>query len=290
SPVHIHMGASHYLAHVVPLSCASLPAGEAAWVQLVFDEPVCAMPGDRYIVRDAQARHTIGGGVVLDPEAPQRKRRSPERLTWLQAVFAMHVDGGLSNLLEQAPWGLDAHQVMRLMRRAHHELAAPPGALWVSARGGQATRTLILEKHRDALCAQVLQTMASFHVRFPDEPGVDSARLRRLAMPTVPESSWPALLEWLIDQGQLVRNGPWLHLPDHAVKLAPPEHELAERLLPLIHAGGFDPPWVRDLADQLSEAEERVRQILLKLLRRGELYQVVRDLFYHREQVISLAH
>ncbi|HEY9278710.1 MAG TPA: SelB C-terminal domain-containing protein, partial [Eoetvoesiella sp.] len=32
-----------------------------------------------------------------------------------------------------------------------------------------------------------------------------------------------------------------------------------------------------------------VRQLLRKLVRRGELFQVVRDLFYHREQVARMA-
>ncbi|MDS1139075.1 selenocysteine-specific translation elongation factor [Pusillimonas sp. SM2304] len=289
SPLHIHLGASHYLAHAVPLSQASLSAGESGWVQLVFDQPVCALPGDRYIARDAQARHTVGGGVVLDPGAPQRKRRSPGRLAWLRAVSELHAGGGLPALLQQAPWGLDEHEVMRLTRRAQDELAPPEGALWVATRGGQAARTLILEKHWDALNGQALEAMVSFHARWPDEPGVDTARLRRMALPALPETLWRAVRDSLLDEGRLARNGPWLHLPGHAATLAPQEAELAARLLPLIHAGGFDPPWVRDLAAQLNEAEGGVRQILLKLLRRGELYQVVRDLFYHREHMLRLA-
>ena len=66
-----------------------LSAGESARVQLVFDTPVCALPGDRFIVRDAQAAHTIGGGVVLDPFAPSRRRRSAERLRYLDAIERM---------------------------------------------------------------------------------------------------------------------------------------------------------------------------------------------------------
>ena len=53
------------MAHVVLLESESLSAGESAQVQLVFDTPICAMPGDRFIARDAQATHTVGGGVVL---------------------------------------------------------------------------------------------------------------------------------------------------------------------------------------------------------------------------------
>jgi len=289
SPLHIHIGAAHYLAHAVPLSGSTLAAGATGWVQLVFDQPVCAMPGDRFIARDSQARHMLGGGIVLDPDAPQRKRRSPERLAWLQAVSELHAGAGLPGLLQQAPWGLDEYHVMRLLRRSADALEPLAGALWIATRGTQAPRILILQTHLDALAHHTLQTLESFHQRWPDEPGIGAARLRRMALPTLPEPLWMALCERLIDAGRLARNGPWLHLPDHAVTLAPQEEELAQRLLPLIHAGGFDPPWVRDLASQLNQTEQQVRQILLKLWRRGDLYQIVRDLFYHREQVLRLA-
>ncbi|MEB2398264.1 MAG: selenocysteine-specific translation elongation factor [Alcaligenaceae bacterium] len=289
SPLHIHLGASHFLAHAVPLSSATLAAGAAGRVQLVFDQPICAMPGDRYIARDAQARHTVGGGIVLDPDAPPRKRRSPERMAWLGAVAALYAGGSLADLLRVAPWGLDEHQLLRLARRGPDGIAAPEGALWLAASGGQAPRRLILQSRWDALAGQVSNTLASFHERWPDEPGVDTARLRRMALPAMPEALWPALCEHLFDTGRLARNGPWLHAPGHTAALAPQEAELAERLLPLINEGGFDPPWVRDLTRHLGKDEEHVRQLLLKLLRRGELYQVVRDLFYHRDQIARLA-
>lgn len=246
------------------------------------------MSGDRYIIRDAQARHTIGGGVVLDPNAPQRKRRSPARLAWLDAISELHAGGTVLSLLQQAPWGLDEPHAMRLMSRTLDDLTLPEGALWVSARGAQAPRVLILRSQWSVLTAQVLQTMQSFHQNWPDEPGVNAARLRRMALPTAPDALWEALCDELIATATLSRNGPWLHIPGHAVTLTAQETELAERLLPLIHEGEFNPPWTRDLASQLNESEDLVRHVLLKLLR-GELYQIVRDLFYHREQVIRLA-
>ena len=77
TPLHVHIGAARHLAHAVPLSAETLAPGQSGWAQLVFDAPVCAMPGDRYIVRNAQATRTVGGGRVLDPNAPDRKRRAP---------------------------------------------------------------------------------------------------------------------------------------------------------------------------------------------------------------------
>lgn len=289
APLHIHLGAAHYLAHAVPLSSTALAPGDTGWVQLVFDQPVCAMPGDRYIARDAQARHTVGGGLVLDPNAPQRKRRSPERLAWLQAVAVLQADDGLSALLQQAPHGLDEHEVMRLLRRPLDSSSLPQNALWVSASGSQTASRLILQSHWDALADHALHVLGTFHERWPDEAGVDTTRLRRMAWPTLPDALWLALRDTLLSDGRLARNGPWLHLPDHAVSLSPVEAELAQRLLSLLHAGRFDPPWVRDLARDLDEDEDQVRRTLLKLMKSGKVYQVVRDLFYHHEHIMALA-
>ena len=57
----------------------------------------------------------------------------------------------------------------------------------------------------------------------------------------------------------------------------------------LLLAGAFDPPWVRDLAQDTGQKEELVRQLLRKLARQGVLFQVVKDLFYAQEHMNALA-
>lgn len=289
TPLHVHLAAAHHIAHAVPLSPDPLPIGHTGWVQLVFDEPVCSMPGDRFIVRNAQANRTIGGGMVLDANAPDRKRRSPQRLAWLKAVAELRQGSGLRGLLDEAPFGLDEQQLMRLMGRAPQQHELPSDALWVQPGTGSAVRTLILQSHWEHLGRTVEEALSHFHERWPDEPGLDAARLRRVALPTIPDTLWPALRDDLVAAKRLVRNGPWLHRPGHEASLSTEETELAERLLPAIHAGAFDPPWVRDLAGEFDEPEDRVRQLLRKMVRGGQAYQIVRDLFYHRQRVAQLA-
>ncbi len=289
APLHVHMGAARHVAHVVPISAESLQPGQSGWVQLVFDEPVCAMPGDRFIVRNAQATRTVGGGRVLDPNAPDRKRRAASRLAGLQALSEMLDGGGLQPVLAHAPQGLDEAALQRLTGRPVSEITTPAGARWIEPRNAQGSRTLILAPHWAALRERTEAALAAFHQGAPDEPGPDSARLRRMAMPAMPDTLWTSLLEELQGDGRIARNGPWLHLPSHTATLGQAESALAARLLPLLDEGAFDPPWVRDLARMQNVSEDAVRQLLRKLLRRGEVAQVVKDLFYHRDQVRKLA-
>jgi len=87
----------------------------------------------------------------------------------------------------------------------------------------------------------------------------------------------------------LLRSAPWLHLPEHAMMLSEEDQALARRLQPLIAAGRFDPPWVRDLAVIADEPEMRVREVLRKQVTQNTVYQVVRDLFYDPECISELA-
>ncbi len=89
APLHVHLGTQHQVVHVALLDGETLGPGQSARVQLVFERPVCALPGDRFVVRNAQANRTVGGGHVLDPFAPSRKRRSAERFAWLDAIQIM---------------------------------------------------------------------------------------------------------------------------------------------------------------------------------------------------------
>lgn len=98
-----------------------------------------------------------------------------------------------------------------------------------------------------------------------------------------------ALLETALAEGRLQSSGPWLHLPDHRVRLTEAEEGLKTRLWPLLEAQRFDPPWTRDLARSLDQPEAEVRLLLRKLARLGELTQVVRDLFYPQASLEAAA-
>jgi selenocysteine-specific elongation factor len=286
APLHVHLGTTHRVAHVALLEADTLASGHAARVQLVFDQPVCALPGDRFIVRNAQANRTVGGGRVLDPFGPARKRRTPERRAWLDALSAMLESQRIDGLLAQAPHGLKRSLIEHLSGMPAESLALPEGTRAVPLSGDV---LFIAASHWSGLQRRLVDALAAYHERSPDEQGPDMARLRRIAAPLVSDALWRALVDSSVDEKMIARSGPWLHLPAHSVTLDDAERALADVLLSSIARGRFDPPWVRDLARAHDVDEERVRQLLRKLARQGDVFQVVRDLFYHREAVRELA-
>ncbi len=284
--LHVHIGTGHHVAQVVPLEAEEVIRGQSTRVQLVFGKPVCAAPGDRFIVRDAQATQTLGGGVVLDPAAPARKRRSAERLRWLGAVESLHQGGDVAPLLDAAPYGLKIADLVRLTGLAADDMVLSEEAVTIDAGKD---RFVFHPQHWSDLRDRAIAALLRFHSQVPDEPGPDIGRLRRIALPEIPDGLWRALIATLVYERLMIRSGPWLHLPEHSVALSDADQALAQRLQPLIVAGKFDPPWVRDLAAASQEPEERIREVLRKSVTQGTVYQVVHDLFYHRECIGELA-
>jgi selenocysteine-specific elongation factor len=287
SPVHVHIGAAHHIAHIVPLDAEQLAAGRRGRVQLVFEQPLHAVPGDRFVLRNAQATQTIGGGVVLDPFGAARKRRSPARLAWLDALAAFVDNGDAAALLRASPSGLSGSELVRLTQLPLEGLALPPDTLRLPLAGGD---PLLVDPATLApLQDKVLAVLADFHARQPDEAGPELWRLKRMAAPDLGDALWSGLTARMLDAGLLARSGHSLHLPGHSVALSAVEEALAARLLPALQAGRFDPPWVRDLAKTCNVAEDSVRALLRKLARAGQLSQVVPDLFYHPAALAELA-
>ena len=287
SPLHVHLGAAHHTAHVVPLDCDALAPGHTGRVQLVLDAPVHAVPGDRFVIRNAQASATIGGGVVLDPFGPARKRRSNERLAWLDAMSSYVASGDLAALLACSPRGLRLSALTRLSLLPADRIAVPPDAVRIALTGGDVL--LIASASMLSLQERAIAALAQFHARAPDEAGPELWRLNRIVAPDAEDRLWSELVEQLIEAGRICRRGRSLHLPSHSVELSAQDQALATPLLAALLAGGYDPPWVRDLARENSMQEAEVRRLLRKLNRSGEVGQVVPDLFYHPARLAELA-
>src|SRR5262245_28289721 len=287
APVHVHVGAAHLTAHVALLEAEELRPGDSALAQIVLDKPHCACHGDIFVLRNHSAERTIGGGTILDPEAPARRRRAPERLDMLAALESATPRSALDALLERARFGVDLLRFRRSFNLPFDALIFSDESM----RRVHASGTDIgFSPYRwTDLGQSVCDGLAAFHSKNPDELGPDAGRVRRMWLPQLAATACAALLDELAAERKLVRSGPWLHLPTHGVSLSKAEQQLAERLLPLLEEGRYDPPWVRDLARKAGSTEVQVRQLLLRLTRRGEVYQVVKDLFYSKRVVAELA-
>src|SRR5260221_402789 len=101
-PVHCHLGTEDRVGRLAVLGARGIAPGDSGFVQVDFEQPIGALWGDRAIIRDHMARHTLAGGRVLDPGPPRRGRSRPERLAALAALAEADAGDALERLLETA--------------------------------------------------------------------------------------------------------------------------------------------------------------------------------------------
>ena len=285
TPVHLHLGAEDVPARISLLGVDEIAPGGEHWAQISVDRDIGALAGDRFILRDATARHTIAGGVVLDIFPPSRKKSSTERLAMLAALADPDPAGALRHAAEQQAAGVDltTHALNRNLDSA--TLAALCRQLNLKIVGA----TAFAPSRWQALEIRLLAALAAEHERAPDLTGVERDRLRRLTLPTLPRPAFDALLAAPLADGRIAQTNAWLHLPEHRVQLAAADRDLWLTLKPLLDAQPCNPPRVRDVARATGVGEDSVRALFKRIARHGDAWPVAPDHYFTAAAVAVLA-
>ena len=283
--VHLHLGAEDVPARIALLDGDEIPPGGEKRAQITVDRAIGTLAGDRFILRDASARHTLGGGSVLDIFPPNRRKRSPERLAMLNALASPDPATALQLAARQQNEGVD------LARYAlNRNLDAPALGTLVSQLGLQRIGdTAFSADNWQALENRLFAALTAEHERAPDMPGVERDRLRRLTLPTLPRPVFAALLAEPLRAGCIQQSHAWLHLPKHRVQLASGDRDLWATLKPLLAATPYNPPRVRDIARALGMHEDSIRALFKRIARFGEAYPVALDHYFTAEAVAELS-
>jgi selenocysteine-specific elongation factor len=285
-PVRFHHGARELGARIVHLREKPFAPGETGLVQLVLDGPIAAAANDRFIIRDWNATRTIGGGVIHDLRAPERKRRTPERLAELAALG--HKDAGIALeafLGAARGWcDLDAFFRDRAIDAATAETLTTNLEL---VRLGSAA---MLPKRWQAYRAASLDALDTYHRDHPDIPGLGSEHLRLGLSPRLPAPVFSTVLARLVAEGEIKLDRAWVSRVGHVVKLSPEEETVWASIRPLLNGEArFSPPRVRDIARSTGTPESFVRRLFKLAARRGDVDEVAHDHFFLRSATGELA-
>jgi selenocysteine-specific elongation factor len=289
TPVHVHLGAAEVMGHVSLLQATGIEPGGCGRAQIVLDRPIGALHGDHFILRDQSARQTVAGGVVLDPFAPERKARTSARLAVVAALERPTMLAAFRQLLNDASAGVDLSWFARnfnLRAEAAEALYRDIPMMMVNVAGG---RFGFAPPCWEAMQQKVLETLAAEHARAPEVLGLEGRRLRRVATPDLSWELFTALIDRMLAERRVARHGPWLHLPQHRIRLTGVEEKLWCAVAPLLLAAPFQPPWVRDIAWTLGAPEQQIRSLLQRVTMLGDTYEVMHDRFFTREAIAELA-
>ena len=287
-PVRFHTAALEIGARIVLLAEPIAP-GDEGLVQLVLAEPIPAIVGDAYVVRDTSAQRTVGGGRFLDLRAPGRKRCTPERHAMLAAHALDDPQAALAALLALPPHLVELSGFARDHALGEAETMSLIERLSLTPIAVGDQQFVLTRARWEQLEQRLRETLDIFHRENPDLPGIGLERLRLMTAPRLPAPAFAAALRSLGRAGAIALDGAWVSLAGHKVQMTPADEALWEGIRPLLGENSrFRPPRVRDIAGAIDVEEGRVRRLLKRALRMGWVDEVAHDHFFLRDTVAEM--
>ena len=287
-PVHFHIGTSRTPARVVPLEGHSISRGTRAPVQIVLARPLPLLCGDLYVVRDASAKRTIGGGWVIDPLAPKDRRRSDARraardaLSHPDAAEALDallgVDPGIVDLeLFAESRGLTEAELEEVLQLVEPDVFSNAGSTFAAERGKV-----------EAIGEPITAKLAGFHADHPDLPGMPLGLVRGISESRLPERIFDAVIAQLSHLNVIAAAANFVRLPSHKSTIRAADQVLWERVSDVLEARRFQPPPLSELAEELNRPVLELRKMCKTMVRLGALVEVRKDRFFLKSALADL--
>jgi selenocysteine-specific elongation factor len=286
--VRLFIGTAETIGRVIVLeSPGEVAPKKNALVQLVLNDPMVALSGDRFVIRDETSRRTLGGGIVLNPMGRRVRKPLETYLGRLGALERPLGPGNIEALLDlQESFAVTAARVAQILNVPALETGKALKndrfvKLSLGDEEGFTTTGKWEELKRFAMAA-----LTAHHRTEPLSPGLEMEALRERLPYEVGTRAFRALIDRLARESDLVREESLLRLKSHRVKLGGDEERLGERLAQALRNAGVHPPDLKQLADELKlgPAElARMRTLLAALEREGRVVKIATDLYFSRE-------
>jgi selenocysteine-specific elongation factor len=271
----LHLGTAEVSAVLSLLETNELGPGEPQLGQLFVAEPVVAVHGQPFVLREESPPATLGGGRVLQPSARRLRRRDQGSLARLDRLRSSDPVERVRAAL--AFMGLTAWTNRRLGALAGvtgNELEAALAALTTSGAlvdlpVGPRRAVRVLTEYAADLEERALRTLGRLHAAHPRHSAIPRAQLAASFPDLANEGLAAGLVERLKSQGKVVADARTVALHDFQPRLSQAERKLKAELADTIRSGGMSPP---DAAELAAAAGPRAGAVpdLLALLRDEE--------------------
>lgn len=251
----VHLGSRVVAARLRLLENVDLPPGGRAVARLRLSEPLFALAGDRFILRDWAEQQTLAGGVVLDPDPPRSRRERAAQLALLQERAANSDDAAIFVRTLLARDGVDERA--SVLRRSRFSAAQIEHAITAEAEQHRLislNRLVVEATWWKSLLNAARTAVDAGHRAHPELGSIPFTDLRAAIAPMLRS---PAARAFAADLAEAaiaalcaegyVRTAAGLRSSNHRPALPPRLREAGESLRRVLAEHPFDPPNRREL-------------------------------------------
>jgi selenocysteine-specific elongation factor len=284
----LHIATTQEEARLVVLSKDTIEPGEELFVQFIFQNPLVALPGDRFILRGSYAIQTIGGGTVLDI-LPLKHKRKTAGLEKIHDILSRGDD------LEKARYhiskggfsGVDENRLSILIGKDSLYTASLTEHLEKAGKIKMINKTAVQIDSFDTYQKTLLSIIDDFTKKNPLKVGISKEELR-MRLPAVDHHIFQSALDGCVRNSHIdvEKDKVKIHATEGAAGKVAGEDE--NNILKTLLRHGLTPPGLKELSTETGKKEKDLRDILNRLSFEGKAVKIKGDMYFHRDAIDDL--
>ncbi len=281
--IRFHLGTDETMGRVVLLDRDELLPGEEAYVQIIMEKPVVAYKGDSFVIRYYSPVDTIGGGTILDPNAPRQKRFKEEVLNDL----AVKEEGSLYDIvlyeLENSLQELSVADLVKktgnpgeLIKAEIEQLLEDEKIVDISAKGSYYLSVRTLE----VIYGQIADIIYKHQQKYPLRLGYPKEDMRSRLFSKFNPKTFNTVIKYFEKEGRLKSKNNLISTRDLMPKPGDKEKEAITIIGRIMADKLFSPPGLDQISAATGLAGQDLSEILTYMTDTDDLVKINADLYF----------
>ncbi|HXG52024.1 MAG TPA: selenocysteine-specific translation elongation factor [candidate division Zixibacteria bacterium] len=281
--IRVHLGTAERLGRIVLLGGEErVEPKQSAFCQIVLAEPLLALRGDHFILRDETAQRTLAGGTVLHPWAERHKRGETGLEERLDTLRRGDQDALTQALLDESKeFALPVEAIQQFLNLTAEELGdSIQKTAGLRSFNAEGERVYTTQAKWERLRQALLDALGAFHASHPLVPGMDMEELRGKLLYRLSPKIFRAVVDTLLAEKTIAKEENLLRLSTHRVQLGGAEKALMERIKRLLAEQPGTPPELKEIEKHLGVGRAKLAEVMRLLERDGSVVRVASELYF----------
>jgi selenocysteine-specific elongation factor len=282
-------GTSEIMCRVVLLDREELKPGESAFVQLRLEEETACMKGDRFVIRTYSPMLTIGGGTILEPNPPKRKRFRKEVIEELrikeQGNPAEVVERYLIQNSDKYP---ERKTIIKAAGNITSELYDKIAAELLENNRIKEFRLgdevyILHARYLKDVETKLKELLESYHRRNPLKNGISKEELRTKVFEGMKPKLSDLVFGYFETCGIIRLENQYAALSGFKVQFNKQQEHIRDTILREFKKNRFNPPRLSELAAANRLNINQCQEVYIALIEMGELVKLDEDIAFSKD-------
>lgn len=278
----LYHGTKEILCRVVLLDKDELNPGESCYAQLRLEEEIACKYGDRFVVRYYSPLETIGGGVILDPNATKHRMSNEDVIKELKDKSEGNKELIIERALNKFSDEFPDVQFISIQTGVSEKIVGDCIEAFIEDRiaikfsNGSLVHRDFIEKVE----GELIGFLNKFHTKNPLKPGVSKEEIRSRFFNNIKGKLFDEIME-VYNKDDIIKSlGDVVALKGFKVELSKEQAILKEKILKLYKDNEFKPPLLKDIIKSLN-ITKKDKDIIEVMINMNILVKVSDDILFH---------